>query len=213
MTYKKYYTYAYLRKDRTPYYIGKGQGNRMYSPHRRGKYNFTPKDKSKIIILKYFDEENKSYEHEIYMIYVLGRKNNRTGILINLTNGGDSPPSRKDKVISDIHKKRISDSLKGKPKNYPVWNIGIPCTDNTRKKISKSKTGKCVGKIYTKERSQKISNSLCKNKYKLISPNGKEFIIKNITNFALENNLSASALYAVVNKRRVHHKGWTVIKL
>ena len=82
-----YYTYAYLREDRTPYYIGKGQGNRAYKKDRR---EFKPpKDKSRIIFLKQNLTEEESFKHERYMIAVFGRKDNGTGILRNLTDGGE----------------------------------------------------------------------------------------------------------------------------
>jgi hypothetical protein len=81
-----YYTYAYLREDRTPYYIGKGRGRRIHSTKRIVK---PPKDKSRIIFLKENLTEEEAFKHEIYMIAVFGRKDNGTGILRNLTDGGE----------------------------------------------------------------------------------------------------------------------------
>ena len=82
----EYYTYAYLREDGTPYYIGKGKCDRIYSKNRKNK---PPKDKSRIIYLKQNLTEEEAFRHEIYMIAVLGRKDLGTGILHNLTDGGD----------------------------------------------------------------------------------------------------------------------------
>ena len=81
-----YYTYAYLREDGTPYYVGKGKEDRIYSTCRR---NTPPKDKSRIIFLKQNLTEEEAFKHEIYMIAVLGRKDLGTGILRNLTDGGE----------------------------------------------------------------------------------------------------------------------------
>ena len=85
---KRYYTYAYLREDKTPYYIGKGTGNRRFQNDNRVGCR-TPKDKSRILILKWFEYETDAYKHEIYMIAVLGRKDLGTGMLRNLTPGGE----------------------------------------------------------------------------------------------------------------------------
>lgn len=85
-----YYTYAYLREDLTPYYIGKGKGSRIITPHR---IPVPPKDR--ILILKKNLTEEEAFKHEIYMIAVFGRKDLGTGILRNLTNGGEGTSGRK----------------------------------------------------------------------------------------------------------------------
>ncbi len=84
----RFYTYAYLREDRTPYYIGKGQTHRLLYKPKSGDVR-PPKDKSRIIFLKQNLTEEEAFKHEIYMIFVLGRKDLETGILRNKTNGGE----------------------------------------------------------------------------------------------------------------------------
>jgi hypothetical protein len=89
---KRFYTYAYLREDRSPYYIGKGEGNRAYKKYRSGIK--PPKNKSRIIFLKQNLIEEEAFRHEIYMIAVFGRKDLGTGILHNRTNGGEGVSGR-----------------------------------------------------------------------------------------------------------------------
>jgi hypothetical protein len=85
-----YYTYAYLKADGSPYYIGKGKGNRLYD--HRGKNCIPPKDKNRIIKLKQNLTEEAAFKHEIYMIAVFGKKCDGTGILMNIADGGNAPP-------------------------------------------------------------------------------------------------------------------------
>ena len=105
----RFYTYAYLREDRTPYYIGKGAGKRIYSKNRKGLK--PPKDKSRIIFLKKNLTEQEAFKHEIYMIAVFGRIDLGTGILYNRTNGGEGGSGA---IISDETRRKISEAKKGK---------------------------------------------------------------------------------------------------
>jgi hypothetical protein len=88
----RFYTYAYLREDRTPYYIGKGSKKDIYK--NKGEIK-PPKDKSRIIFLKQNLTEEEAFKHEIYMIAVFGRKDLGTGILHNRTDGGEGSSKEK----------------------------------------------------------------------------------------------------------------------
>ena len=130
--YNDYYTYAFLREDKTPYYIGKGRKNRAYDKRRTIK---PPQDKSRILFLKKNLTEAEAFKHEIYMIFVFGRKDLGTGILRNLSNGGEGASGA---VRSAEAKKRYSESKTGE--NNPQY--GVPHTEEAKKKMSEAHTGK-----------------------------------------------------------------------
>jgi len=103
-----YYTYAYLREDGTPYYIGKGH---KYRINEKGKYVKTP-PKDRRIYLKTELTEEEAFRHEIYMIAVLGRKDLGTGILRNVSNGGEGTSGYK---FTEEQKERLRQRPKHKP--------------------------------------------------------------------------------------------------
>jgi hypothetical protein len=85
----KFYSYLWLRDDGTPYYVGKGSGRRAFVPHVFEKKTFKPPVDKAHIVLFPMDSEALALESEVSLIALFGRKDIGTGILRNLSDGGE----------------------------------------------------------------------------------------------------------------------------
>jgi hypothetical protein len=110
-----FYVYMYLREDGTPYYVGKGQKKRAWESHkRRNNTEILPPNPSRIHIVEHSLVESAAHELERELISQYGRKDLGTGILRNLTDGGEGTAGGKFGPRSDEAKKKASDSMSGR---------------------------------------------------------------------------------------------------
>lgn len=157
-----YYVYAYLRKDGTPYYIGKGKDGRAFV---KGKGEIGKPSKDRIIFVECGLTNIGALAIERRLIKWYGRKDLGTGILRNQTDGGDGvagytytteqrlaiskrQKGRKGKPHSDATKQKIREHNLGKHKD--------PYTEEHKRKISLA----LIGKAKTEEHSKNLSIAL-----------------------------------------------------
>lgn len=226
---KRFYTYAYLRKDGTPYYIGKGQRDRAYS---KNHINIFVPPKERILFLKKNLLEEEAFKHEKYMIFVFGRKDLGTGILHNRTEGGEGTANISDitkekmrvkklgKSLSQEHREKLSKIRKGNRR----WNNGVkeklckecPGNDWVLGRLISNKVGVKygkwnIGKKASPETRKKRSDRSIKYKYVIKSPGGEIFITNNMKKFCEEHNLTARLMTSVARGKYTQHKGWRVV--
>jgi hypothetical protein len=139
---KNYYVYQYLRKDGTPYYIGKGKGSRAYL---NGRSTPKPPDLDRIQFVKENLTEDEAFALERNLIVKYGRKDLGTGILRNLTEGGEGASGRIVKLESI--EKRVAK------------NTGKKRTPEQKKRMSLAQKGR-IPTEYTEAQKAEISRKI-----------------------------------------------------
>ena len=157
------YVYRHIRLDKNqPFYIGIGLSecnyNRAYqkSKTKRSKYwHNIAKNGYCVEIIMSDITKNEAFEKEIEFIKLYGRADIGTGILCNLTNGGENPPiisgdrnsSKRKDVRDKISKKRLGVKLSEEHKinlSISAKNIGRVPPSRKGTKMSKESIAKMV---------------------------------------------------------------------
>jgi hypothetical protein len=184
----KYYLYRHIRLDKNqPFYIGIGtkpdivkgkihEYSRAFSKTQRNKFwhNITNKTTYEVEILFECDDYNFIQIKEIEFISIYGRICNKSGILVNFSEGGNS---RKGFIHSQEVKNKISKGNKGKI-----------MSQESRDRLSKSTKGRIISKeqriniskalIGKKQSKETIEKRKISNKGKLIGRKTSEEVKK-----------------------------------
>lgn len=133
-----FYTYMWLREDGTPYYVGKGSGRRAYQ--NKDHCVKHPQHKHRVLI-SYWGSEEEAFSIEKWWIRFWGRKDLGTGILRNMTDGGDGPsgwvPS--DETKAKIKKARQHQTFsKETREKMRIAHTGLKKSEETKAKIRTS---------------------------------------------------------------------------
>lgn len=174
-----FYTYLHRRQsDNSPFYVGKGAGNRAHrTNHRNPHWHRTVKKYGLVVeIVAKWNTEHEALEHEKFLIHCFRDMGHR---LVNLSNGGEGQSGW---VPSEETRKRISLAKTGKPSP----KRGIPLSESARLKMADTKRGQKLtdahkakisasskGRPKTEEHKRKISEG---NKGRVVSDETKRKI-------------------------------------
>lgn len=167
---KQFYVYIHKKPDGTPFYVGKGTGNRAYQFAKRTQWhkNIVEKYGKSNIAIEITNCIDESQAFELEKTYIKQLKT--LGVeLVNLTDGGEGCVGR---IFTDEHRLKLSAAKKGKPlseahkqalrgkvmseahkQQIRLRQKGTKASDDTKRKLSAMR----IGRRLSEECKQKIS--------------------------------------------------------
>lgn len=139
-----FYVYAYLRENGSPYYIGKGKDLRYLGSHTVN----IPRDHSRIVFLETNLTNIGALALERRYIRWYGRKDLGTGILRNMTDGGEGSSGR---IVSENSRRKQVEARRN--------GAGYVPSEETRKKISITTSASTLGVKKSKNHSENIAKA------------------------------------------------------
>lgn len=198
------YVYLYLREDNTPYYVGKGIGNRAYDINHNCKV--PEADRIEFVLENTTDDWARFMEKELIDEY--GRLNDGTGILENLTDGGNGVvggkwpewDTRRGRCLRNRDSIRRAAEKNKKLQEDPEWKAWF---------LTRCKTNGDWER--PQEYKDRISKTLGGDReWNFISPDGITVTFQGSLNrWCKENKLNTGAMSQVNLGNKPHHKGWT----
>jgi len=221
--------YIHIRKDKNePFYVGIYENK--YRPFEKTRRNdiwdkIVSKTEFDIKIIREGLTWDEACQMERDLIKQYGRINLNTGILANLTDGGDGAVGL---IRTEEHIRKISESLTGRKlsddhkKNVSLGSIGKKLSEDTKHKQSIVKKGKKPNNYGKKYKSENISKCLIGNQYASGESNHKTTLTTEDVIFIKKNwhpdssefnsmtlskkfNISSQSVWAIATNRRWKH--------
>ena len=219
-----YYVYVHRRaSDNSVFYVGKGKGCRAWQSSGRSNFWVKTKLKHGIVIELVLQglSEDQAFFNEIQFIKWFGRRNNFTGCLVNLTDGGEgcsgAVASDKSKLATSLRSSGLG-NIKADQNVYRFVNIHTGVIEEMTRWDLQTKYKVIISDLFSSkvrsvngwrlEESKFSTGKYDENIYTFMHKDGSEFTGTRAS-FKLHFGFSLKPLFSKTHKLMTC-KGWAI---